>query len=861
MSELALVASLVALVMAWRTRRRLEGRLATLEAMLARHPGAEGAGAQPVPAEAAPTPPDPDAEAGPAPRRPPGRPPGWGPARPVGPGAAGRQATWLRENWIYPVAGAALVLSGLFLVQYAVDQGWLKPGARVGMALALGAALVIGAEALRRRQPAAGTVLPATLAGAGLVIAMAAVMAALHLYALVGPGAALIALGLLGFLAVALGWRHGPMLAALGMVAGSAAPFALGGAGSPPPAIMGYFAALALAGMAIDGLRRWGWVTWLALAGPMGGAVLMRLAGGDQVALALALGIIAAAAMALPSGRLVPLVAGAGVLARVPAAGVRASFVASATLAGAAAVLMPGWEGPLALLLLAGLVAVWARKAPALSGQMVLPVLALPVWIVGQALDYGPVLLAYAASRLPETGPPLEPSFLVALATAAGIVLMWRGQAEPPGRLAPWTLAGLIMPFGAVAALETTWQPAQALGVPLWAAHPMALAGLATGLALRNGAPRARARLGAAAAMAFALIALALMLVLGKGALTAALAVLMVAAAAMDRRFRIPELGVFQIGAGMALTWRLVVDPGLGWHLHDAGAPEALLAVAMTLAAPLATLTLTRDLPDARFRRWTRLVVETGLVASAVVAVAVLVARLLPEGLGTHGFVGVQAAALISLSWVQVRRMEMPFGLWLRKALAWALGALAALGLAVSLTVASPLMNDFLGGRVGGWPILNSLIPGYLLPGVTLVWLAGWRSLRWAGWGLIAVWAGMAIRHLWQGGGMGLGRGVAEGELYAYTFALITAGAVLVARAVLSGRADLRRIGLALVGAAAAKAFLIDAAGLGGLMRAGAFLALGLSLAALAWVNGWAVAREGARGAGAVDPPIAPRVR
>jgi uncharacterized membrane protein len=91
---------------------------------------------------------------------------------------------------------------------------------------------------------------------------------------------------------------------------------------------------------------------------------------------------------------------------------------------------------------------------------------------------------------------------------------------------------------------------------------------------------------------------------------------------------------------------------------------------------------------------------------------------------------------------------------------------------------------------------------------------------------------------------MDLSRGVEPGELYAYTAALLLAGAVLVGRAILAGRADLRRLGLALVGVAAAKAFLIDASGLDGLMRVGAFLGLGLSLAGLAWVNGWAVARE-----------------
>jgi uncharacterized membrane protein len=157
----------------------------------------------------------------------------------------------------------------------------------------------------------------------------------------------------------------------------------------------------------------------------------------------------------------------------------------------------------------------------------------------------------------------------------------------------------------------------------------------------------------------------------------------------------------------------------------------------------------------------------------------------------------------------------------------------------------SPVFGGWLfADRVAGGPILNDLILAYLMPGALLVWLSGWHWLRFAGWALMSVWAGLVIRHLWQGADLRLARGIEEGELYAYTFALLVTGAALLGRAVLTGRADLRKLGLAVIALAAAKAFLIDAAGLGGLLRVGAFLGLGLSLAGLAWVNGWAMGRE-----------------
>lgn len=864
MAELGLVLGLVALVIAWRAQNhasRLEGQLnALIQARGAAPPQVEPAEADPA-ADPDDTPPP----KAPAPRT------GWGPPRatqvpqaPQAPRAPSALAAWLRDNWIYPAAGAALVLAGVFLVQYAVDKGLLTPQARVVLALALGAALTLGGEWLRRR-PIAGPILPATLAGAGLVIAMAAVLAALHLYAMIGAAAALVALAILSLLTLALGWWHGPMLAALGLIAGSAAPFALGGGGTPPDAILGYFVLLAVAGMAIDGLRRWGWVSWLAVALPMAAMVLWRLAGAGEGALALAVILTAAAAMALPMGRIAPLATGARAWSRGgPFPGVRASFLASLIAAAALALLAPGWAGPLGLAALAGLIAVWAQRAPALADQMALPVLAFPAWVVWQGMAGGPILAAFLTPLPHESGWSWQATVVLALSLAAGLAFLWRGERDAPGPHAPWTLAGLILPGATLAALETAWTPGLILGPLPWAAQAMGLAALATGLALRYAARDAGQgpRLGAATAMAFALIALGLMLVLGAAALSVALAILMAGAAAMDRRFDIPALGLFQVLAGASLLWRLILDPGLEWHLSAilGGGPwEAVISALATVAGPLAALALGRGLPPVPLRRWTQGIVETTLVVGAAVGAAVLIARILPDRLSTAAYLGAQAVALIALAWAQVRRRAGGWAVWLHSALAWVMGLGAGLCLAVSLTLALPLLDGFLfDRRIVGWPILNDLILAYLLPGATLIWLARWRWLVIFGWALVALWAGLAIRHLWQGPDLIWTRGVAEGELYAYTFALLAAGAGLLGRAVWAGRADLRRLGLALIGLAAAKAFLIDAAGLGGLVRVGAFLALGLSLAALAWVNGWAVARE--RG-GAQDGPVHPNIR
>ena len=775
-------------------------------------------------------------------------------AEPIG----SRLVAWLQDNWIYPVAGAALVLAGIFLVQFAVETGRLTPQTRIFLALVMGAAMAAAGEWTRRR-PAAGATLPATLTGAGLVVAMAAVLAALHLYDMIAPATALVALAVLSLAAIVLGWLHGPMLAALGLVAGTLVPFALGGGGRPPDALLGYFALLALAGLAIDALRRWGWVTWLAILGPMGAMILWRVGGADETALMLSMLVVSAAAMALPFGVLRPKADGPRALGRAASmAGVRASFAASALTAGALAMLAPGWAGPVGLVILAALVALWARQAPALADQMLLPLLALPLWVALQAWGGYEIFATFDAPRLPESRMPLQATSVLVLSVIAGAALLWRGAVAEVSRHAPFTLAGLALPGATLVALETTWTPATSLGAYVWALHAMALAGLAVALALH--AARADGgtgpRLGAAAAMAFGLVALGMMLLIGQAALTVALAVLMVAAAAMDRRFDIPALGAFLVLATLALGYRLVIDPGLPWHLGIARPAEALLSLLATLGGPLAALWLQRPLHATPLRQTSQAMLETGLMGSAAIATAIVIARLLPDQLGPHSKFGLQASVMIALAAVQLARAQLPHLRRLRLGLGWLLGIGAALALAFgAIAPASPVLKGPLSGFVAGWPVFNDLVLAYLLPAVLLVRLGRKPWLRAMGYAVGALWVATMLRHLWQGPDLDAARGIAQGELYAYTFALLVAGAIALGWALYTGRSDLRKIGLALAGLAAAKAFLIDAAELEGLLRVGAFLALGLTLAGLAWLNGWAVARARAQGD---DPEGAP---
>jgi uncharacterized membrane protein len=102
-----------------------------------------------------------------------------------------------------------------------------------------------------------------------------------------------------------------------------------------------------------------------------------------------------------------------------------------------------------------------------------------------------------------------------------------------------------------------------------------------------------------------------------------------------------------------------------------------------------------------------------------------------------------------------------------------------------------------------------------------------------------ALYAGLEIRRFWRGDDLSV-YGTTQPELYSYTVALLVVGAVLLWQAIARGAPGLRRVAMAVIALTVAKVFLIDASGLTGLTRVFSFLALGVSLAGLAWLNRWA---------------------
>ncbi len=784
-------------------------------------------------------------------------------------------ATWMRDNWVLVIAAVSLALAGVFFVQYGVERGLLPPPLRVLAAIALGIALIAGGEWVRRRQgdgAGATAYLPSTFSGAGIVSMFAGVLAARQMYGLIGPEMAMVGLVTVALIALVLGWFYGPFLAAVGLIGATFAPFVVGGSAQDVTWLYAYFTLIGVLGLGIDTLRRWAWVSVLALVLAVGPSGLLYLDTGQAGVLGVMLTGMVLLSVIIPGRALIPQHRGPTISGAVMARGRSAWPAFPVRLAGGTMLVAAGLmtvletrsagEGMVLLICLAGLsaaISLWASKAPALADLAAVSAIAFVVRLVMDVINGDPLSADFAAAaiamRAPETGGPLTITLILIMVAAMSLTAALRSLSGRDHRVA-WAGLAVLLPPAAMGALEAFWYPTAVIGAYSWAVHAMVLAAGMVALALtfaRMDAKSNRRRVAYAALAALVLIPFALFALLTKGALTLALAALVAASAVLDRRFRLPELGWFVQAGTIVLGWRLFLDPGLLWAF-DAPLTQVALSFLGAVGAMAGGLWLLRGMD----RKAPKVFLDSGLVAFAAVFADVLLFRWLdvafPEGPSGHW-----AATLIALPWlvvalVQLYRAQLgEFMGKIRMGLAAIAGAVAAFGLGTAVTIFNPLVSS---DPVGGPLILDTLLIAYGLPGLILLGTVRFfghlptflrNAFLWVGAGFVALYAGLEIRHFWQGPILS-NYGTTQGELYTYTLALMLTGAALLYQAIAARSVLLRRIGMAVIALTIAKVFLIDISGLSGLTRVVAFLGLGLSLAALAWLNRWAAERSGQPG-------------
>ena len=795
-----------------------------------------------------------------------------------------RFGAWLRENWFYAVSALSLALAGIFLVQYGVESGLLPPLARVIAALAFGVVLILVGEVVRRRfgddEASASAYIPSVFSGAGLVTLFGGVLAARQLYNLIGPEAGLIGMIAVALIGLVLGWFHGPLLAAVGLIGAYAAPFVIGGSSDNPTWLYGYFFVIAVLGLGIDTVRRWAWISVLSLIGAYGAGLLLVLSSPSTepgyLTFVTALALIA---IAIPVRRLWPDHAGPMMLETRPSINGEAwpnfpTLLAFGAIAVSSGIVALHWSDSVAefwlgVSLLAGLtlaLILWARDARALQDATLLPALGLIWFVLSHGLDNGIALRQFAETyaETPEADYPWVVTVLVALGALISICAALRSFAA--GKYpAIWAGAAAVFAPVLAIALEIGWRLADEIGAYPWALHAVALAVLMVVLAERfartDGENRMRTALATLSALSC--LTFACVIVLSSAALTIALVVTIVVAAALDRAFALPQMSWFIWAGVFSVTVRLVLNPGLDWAT-TAPLIEMVLVYGGATAGFIAAWLVLRPLD----RPVAALLLESAAWATGGILLSLLLLRWL-QGFGeggaedSHWGLGLLAVIWLLLAFAQVQRFELGGKLtYVRYVLALFFAGHAAVRLAQALTNSNPLLV-LNADPVLGPPVVNTLAVAYLLPAIVMAFSA-WRihsmSARgkWLSYGLAgllsAVWLGLTIRHIWQGaGGMFAGNGVSQPELYTYTLTLLLIGAVLFYQS-LARRSDLmRKAGLAVIGLAVAKVFLIDIAGLGGLIRVFSLLALGLALAGLAWLNRWAKLRHSPQGAEPLD--------
>ena len=774
------------------------------------------------------------------------------------PGPAVRFFNRVREHWMVWLGGLCVGLAGVFLVRYSIEQGYLGPVARVLMGIAVGLALHVLAEWLRRRMVGQYDAVAALAGGASLTL-YAAVLAALHLYQLWPPAVIFALLALVSLATMALALRHGPVLAILGILGAFAVPALLGGDAENLLPVLAYSLVVTMASFLLMRYVYRDWLWWGTMAGALFWWWVALQAGAHTEAwLGVYLGGVGWSLLALrwSNYRLThavpPGAAGAGwrEWLRADPEGLGSARVGLLLLLLAQAYSIavdPQWSrGPLIWLPLPLVILLASRYNAALRAIPWLALFAVAAGFVASAVVWQP--LAMPPWSISPVVNEYQRGVLVTLALLAAAFIaggVWQLRARPESGVAA-SLA-FMTPLLAVALAYVLVPEA----VSQWTLSALSLA---VGLVLGGFAGK-RLRAGREDAIAFWLIAaghlaysLAAVISFEQATLTLALAVQVLSLTWLIRGFAMRHLHWLVKLVLAVILVRLSFNPWLAvytqdtlWTLSTYGGSLLLVLAADQLVAN-----------GERLKLWLR----AASVHLLLLFVHTSMRYWLYDGdvfAARYDFVEVAlntslwAALALLYFW---RSGQSPVFAVLYQNIASLLMLLAFLSYLILASVMNPLWVPESAAAVAATPVVNLLLLAYGLP--VVLWLLASRyyepSLR----GFFALLAGaglwllvsLEIRHLWHGG-LDLADTMRDGELYTYSAVWLLMAVAAMLLGTLRGRLGLYRGGLVLLVLVILKIFFVDMGGLTGLLRALSFMGLGLSLLGLAFAHQYLARRVG----------------
>ncbi len=742
------------------------------------------------------------------------------PSPAVEPLAAGWEQRLGARAFIW-IGAVTLALSAVFLVRYSIEEGYLSPEVRVILAALFGFALIGGAERMRARDERVAQ----ALAAAGVAALYGALFAAVALYGMISKVAAGGGAMALTAFAIGVSLRHGIFVAALAFVGGFASPALIGSETPNTPVLFGYLLAIAFGTLAVIRHRGWWPLGWGVLAGSALWAAVWMAADVEGLPWVCLFLVAVAGLFVWATWRRLEESDNPPIDV---AALVWTALVATGVLVGAV-VLRDGGEQTAGWLALAvhgiGLYALgrWtprfqyvAAVAPALS------LATLALWWAdnrGEAFDNARFAwLAvfhgglYAAGAFALMWNAARPGFWAALSVASALahflLCWWVLRNVVPGT--PWGLIsiGLAAPFLVAAERLARWRTHM------------------------TGATEA---LGFLAAGVTFFIAAAIPMELSREWITVAYAIELAAVAYIADALELVAMRQLCWPLLAAVIVRFVLNPEV---LHYG---RVFWGYAISIAALVAASRFL--LADDRLRR----AVQAGAALLTFVMLTLEVRILFrPDDMAAPDaaflersvHVAVWGAFALAALWIARLRHD-PVALW-----AWRLsgGLAVATVLVVQVAVANPIFER---ADVGSLPIVNGLLLAYALPAGLAFAARRWTDVERSqfvnfiaeatGAVLVFVFVSLEVRHFFDPGFERRGLGAEGIELYAYSIVWLLFGVALLALGFWRDVAALRHAGMALVCLVVAKVFLIDMAGLKGLLRVFSFLGLGAALLGLGY--------------------------
>jgi uncharacterized membrane protein len=839
--------------------RRVDARLAALERgkAAAMPPAPAPPTHEPIPPAAEPTTsvPEPETPAEEAPAPPEREPPIVVPTAP----RMGLEER-LGTQWAVWVGAIAVVLGGVFLVRYSIEQGLLGPGVRVTLGALLAAALIVAGEWTRRGERLSGIAglptahIPSILTAAGTTVAYADVYAAYALYGFLGPGSAFIMLGLVALATLAAALLHGQTLAGLGLVGAYLTPLLIASEQPDYWSLYIYLAVVTAAAFALARVRMWRRLAFAAVVFsaawtlPGVGIVSVDALGAHLfhvvTGFALAGALIVAGLLPGPDAEV-------GRIDDVSSAALAAYLIATTLL------VLASRHDPLALatfaVLVVATVAIAWRAEPAAAAVPAAALLAALV-IVRWAVDIhvghllapsGPV-----AGAVPEP-PKADAGWHLVL--GAGFALLFgaagyraQGRSERPIVPMLWSASAVFTPVAVLAALYyriANLEPS----IP-FAASALLLSVLYA-LATEQLDKRAfRPGLAAGGALfatgAVAALALALTMALEKGWLTVALALMVAGIAWVADKRPLPALRMLAAAVAVLVMARIaweprIVGPDVGtrpifnWLLYGYGIPAAAFAVGGHL--------LRRRADDGPART-----IDSGAIVLTVLLVFSEIRHFI-----YHGDIYRNSASLAELALQVSVGLAMTIGLErLRlhtRSMVHNVGALvvAALTLMAIVFGLAVSRNPLLTGESVGGSFVNLILLGYGLPAVLAAALAlqtrGVRPQSYSATAAVTAVAlaltylSLEVRALYHGEVLTVGP-TSNAEQYTYSAVWLAFGVVLLAVGVLLRSQPVRFASAAVVILTVLKVFLVDMHDLTGIYQGLSFIGLGIVLLGIGWL-------------------------